>query len=111
MVQITRIGVKQTAKVIAIFYFLISIAFVLPIALIAIFAGSIGGKEAGNFPAVFGGFFMVVIPFLYATLGFVMVAVSATIYNLIAKRAGGVEFELNNETLIEKVENSSKVKR
>lgn len=101
MVQIKRIGIKQTAKVFAIFYFLISLTFILPMALITlllpIFFGSLSGQKSGFSGATLGGVFLLLMPLLYAAIGFVMVAITAFIYNLIAKRIGGVEIELDSE--------------
>jgi hypothetical protein len=98
MVQIKRIGIKQTAKVISVFYFLISLVFVLPISLIAFFLGSLGGKEDGFFATAFGGIILLLLPLFYALMGFVMVALTALIYNALAKRIGGIEIELDSET-------------
>jgi len=97
MVRIKRIGIKQTAKVIAVFYFVISIIFVLPISLITLLVGSSGNKASGVFPQALGGVFLLLIPVFYAVIGFVMVALTAFIYNFIAKRFGGVEIELDSE--------------
>ena len=38
--------------------------------------------------------FAIVLPFAYGGMGFVMGALTALIYNLFAKRLGGVEIEL-----------------
>ena len=99
MAQIKRIGVKQTAKVVAIFYFAITLPIFIPLFVISLLIG--GFTNSGNFGmfgAIFGGIFMLVLPFLYAILGGVMVAISAATYNFIAKRFGGIEVEIENET-------------
>ena len=97
MVRIKRIGIKQTAKVFAVFYFLISLVFVLPISLIALLVGSSGNKGTGILPAAFGGVILFILPIAYGIIGFVMVALSAALYNLVARYVGGVEIELNSE--------------
>ena len=59
--------------------------------------GSSGNKGSGIFPAAFGGVILVIMPIVYGLIGFVMVALSAALYNLVAKYVGGVEIELNSE--------------
>jgi hypothetical protein len=97
MVQIKRIGVKQTAKVLAVFYFLISLVFVLPMAVFTLFIGTLGGQKSGLSGATFGGLFLLLMPLVYAAIGFVMAAITAVIYNAIAKRVGGIEIELDSK--------------
>lgn len=106
MTQIKRIGVKQTAKVAAVCYFLISLVFVLPIGIVTLLLGS-SSKGSAGFPAIFGGVFLLVLPVIYAVLGFVMVAISAALYNFVAKHVGGVEIELNSEDISEATPASS----
>jgi hypothetical protein len=43
---------------------------------------------------VFGTGFAVLLPFLYAAMGFVGGVISAFIYNIIAKWVGGIEVEV-----------------
>ena len=97
MIQIKKIGIKQTAKFFAVFYFLISLVFVLPIFFITLLVGSIGGKGSSGLSAIFGGALIIFMPILYAILGFVGVAASSFAYNLIAKRIGGVEIEFDSK--------------
>ena len=99
MVQVKRIGVKQTAKFFGVFYFLIALVFILPFSLISMVAGfGVLPKEQG--PGIFaalGGLVLLFIPLFYALIGFVFVAIGAVIYNLIAGKVGGVEIELKTE--------------
>lgn len=94
MVQVKKIGIKQTAKVVAVFYFLISLIFVIPISLITILVGSFANQDSGLLSTAFGGLFLLLLPLFYAVIGFLMVALVSLIYNAIAKRIGGVEIDL-----------------
>jgi hypothetical protein len=96
MVRIKRIGVLQTAKLAAILYFIFSAIIMIPIGLISIFAGSAFGGGSGLFGGIFGGTFMIIMPIIYAVLGFIFVAIACLIYNLVAKFVGGIEIELEN---------------
>lgn len=91
MLQITRFGVGQTAKVCAVLYFVVSLVILVPIALFMAVAGS-----ASAMPMPFGGGWVVllVLPFVYAIVGFVGVALSCLLYNLVASRVGGIEMEM-----------------
>ena len=59
----------------------------------------LGIMFAGEKKAAFGGVFMMIFAFLapiiYGAMGFVMGALMAWIYNLIAKRFGGIKVELH----------------
>lgn len=91
MLQITRFGVGQTAKVCAVLYFVVSFVIIVPIALFMAVAGS-----ASAMPMPFGGGWVVLLalPFVYAIVGFVGVALSCVLYNLVASRVGGIEMEM-----------------
>ena len=81
--QITSISLVQTAKVAAVLYFLIGLFAAVFLLLAALFAP---GNRVGSLAmALF-------TPLLYAFFGFVFVFVAGWIYNLVARRIGGVEF-------------------
>ena len=93
MHRIKSIGVLSLAKIQGGIMFAISLLF-LPIFLLAGLATAIAGGKEG---ALGGGMmivFAIVLPFAYGGMGFVMGALTALIYNLFAKRLGGVEIEL-----------------
>ncbi|MEO8001990.1 MAG: hypothetical protein ABI644_08940 [Arenimonas sp.] len=81
--QIVRIAPVQTAKVVAVLYFVVSIPF------IAIMAISLMFTPKGSGP---GLAFMIAIPFLYLVFGFIFTALAAWIYNQVAKYVGGIEY-------------------
>jgi hypothetical protein len=68
----------------------------IPIGLISYFAGSVFGGGSGLFGGLFGGIFMIIMPIFYAVIGFLFVALTCLIYNLIARFVGGMEIELEN---------------
>lgn len=98
MVRIKKIGIKQTAKFFAIFYFLVSAVFIFPIGLITLLIGSFSDQKSSVFGATFGGALLLLIPLFYAVMGATMVALAAFIYNQIAKRIGGIEIELDTKS-------------
>lgn len=107
MAQIKRIGVKQTAKFATYFYFAMMTVFFIPIILISLLFG-LFGKSQNLFSfggAVFSGVILILIPIGYALFGGFMVAISAALYNFVAKRVGGIEVEIESKKPV-----SSKVK-
>jgi len=90
MKRIKRFGVYQTAKVIAIIYFLIALVFMIPFGLISSILGG------ANFPGTpfGGGLFFILMPFIYGIMGFIMTAIGCLVYNLIATWTGGIELEV-----------------
>ncbi len=92
MKRVKRFGVYQTSKVGAITMFCISLIIILPFALLGRLIGGMSGNHFPGFPFG-GGFFLIVLPFIYGILGFIMTAISCLIYNMISKWTGGIELE------------------
>jgi hypothetical protein len=97
--KLKRIAPLQAGKMLAAFYGLLSLIFV-PFMLFFMAMGSFaarqhGGSSAPALPLMFGmGLgFMVLLPFLYAAMGFILGVIGAAIYNLLTKWIGGFEFE------------------
>ncbi len=80
--QLIRFAPLQTAKVLALLYFLASIPFVLFLLLVMPFTPAPG----------MGAGFLIAMPFLYALGGFIFTLIGTLFYNLAAKWAGGIEF-------------------
>jgi hypothetical protein len=95
MQRIKSVGVLSLAKVSGLCYGAIGILLV-PFFLLFAAIGSIAGKQAGApaFAPVFGVVLAVCAPILYGAMGFVMGALGAFIYNIIAGWIGGIEIEL-----------------
>ena len=87
--QIIRISALQTAKVMAALWFVISVPMILVMAIPMM-------ATPNPMPPAFTGF-MAAMPFLYALFGFVFVIISAAVYNWLASRMGGIEFELREK--------------
>jgi hypothetical protein len=93
MQRIRSVGVLSCAKTLGVLYGCLGL-FLIPIALIGGLA-SMAGQQTN---AVIGGAAMlafgIMAPFLYGGIGFIFGAIGAWIYNLIAKRLGGIEIQL-----------------
>jgi hypothetical protein len=89
MKRISKFGVYQTSKVVAILLFLSSLIFLIPFGL---FMNMTVGNHFPGFP--FGeGVFFIVLPILYGVMGFIMTAIGCLIYNAVVKWTGGIEVE------------------
>ena len=79
--QVVSVSIAQSAKVVAGIYLLISVPAVLIFAAVAVATGQPGSL-----------LMLLLMPLLYAGLGFLGTAISAWIYNIVAARVGGLEF-------------------
>ncbi|MGH2358224.1 MAG: hypothetical protein ACRDGJ_09460 [Candidatus Limnocylindria bacterium] len=97
MVRIRRFGVIRTANVAALIYLFITLIFVVPFALILAAGGgapTVPGQP--DFRGV-GIVFLILIPLLYAGLGWVFTAVGCLLYNLAARFVGGIEVQVERD--------------
>lgn len=83
--QIIRIAPLQTAKVLAVLYFAITLPFII---LSTLFMWAMPGERSSAFSG-----FILLTPVLYALFGFVFTLFGTWVYNLVAQRIGGIEFE------------------
>lgn len=83
--RIRNIDPVQAAKVVAVLYLLIG-TVLIPIFLFLAFMDS---NAFG-----FGMGFMILIPVVYAVMGFIGTIVACALYNLVAGWVGGIEVEL-----------------
>ncbi len=97
--KLKRIAPLQAGKMLAAFYGLISlmiIPFMLAFMAFGTLAASTQGRSsAPAIPLMFGmgvGF-MIMVPVIYTTIGFVFGVIGALIYNLLARWMGGFEFD------------------
>ncbi len=100
-VTIKSLGILSVAKMYAILCFLMSLIIAIPYGIIImIFGAAMGtsGQEgAGGVAAggIVGGLMiMVLLPIVYAIIGFIGGIIMAAIYNLVANVVGGIEMEL-----------------
>ncbi len=97
MQRISSVGVLSCAKMLGVLYGCMALLFI-PIFLI----GGLAGMASQQTNGAIGGAVMLVCgilaPFLYGAIGFVFGAIGAWIYNLIAKRLGGIEIQLESSS-------------
>jgi hypothetical protein len=97
MQRISSVGVLSCAKMLGVLYGCLALLFI-PIFLI----GGLAGMASQQTNGAIGGAVMLVCgilaPFLYGAIGFVFGAIGAWIYNLIAKRLGGIEIQLESSS-------------
>jgi ABC-type long-subunit fatty acid transport system fused permease/ATPase subunit len=82
--QIVQVSALQFAKVMAALYFVISI----PLALIMSIPAMLNGSAAGV-----SLFMLVLMPVLYTFFGFLFTLLGAWVYNMVAARIGGFEYQ------------------
>lgn len=82
--QITRFSIHQTSKIVALVYFCFTLLF-MP------FFIFIGFQDAGPMK-----WFFAAAPLFYGVIGYVFTAFSCVVYNLLAKRFGGIEFSVSD---------------
>ena len=101
MYRVRRIGVISAANVSAAIAFVITLVFVLLAALVVLPMGSFpaGVEYPGPFDrmrmpsgSLIG--ILVLAPVLYAAVGWVMGALTALVYNLVARFTGGLQLDL-----------------
>jgi ABC-type dipeptide/oligopeptide/nickel transport system permease component len=85
--QILRFSIHQTSKVFAVIYFLLTAVFAIPIGIYLL-------VTSGDWV---DGLFTFALPFIYALVAYIMIAISCFIYNLIANSFGGIEFTLSDD--------------
>ena len=94
--QITHVSVHQTSKVLALMYFCFMLLFV-PIG-IAFFA--LIPTDPQQPQQRFMGLFFLFAPVIYGVLGYLGVALASWLYNVLAKRVGGIEFDTAEQRLV-----------
>jgi hypothetical protein len=93
MQRIQSVGILSVAKMMAIVQGCIGLIFV-PFALL----GGLASFATGEAKSAIGGAvflaFGILAPFFYAAFGFIFGALGAWLYNLVARKIGGIEIEL-----------------
>ena len=103
--RLKRIAPLQAAKILGILYAAMGLIFV-PFFLLAAAAGAFaqaGSEEARAAGAVAAGMMVVMgllAPVIYGVMGFVVGALGAFVYNLIARWVGGLEFEFEEVPVV-----------
>ena len=98
--KLKRVAPLQAGKMLAAFYGLLSLVLV-PFMFVAMTVAGMAARNHGGAPPFpfmlgLGMGFILLLPILYALMGFVFGVISAWIYNLLAKWIGGLEFEFES---------------
>jgi hypothetical protein len=88
--RIARIGVLQTAIFFGVLYAVLGLC-ILPF----FYAMMRFAPMASENPFPFGGGVLLFMPIVYGVMGFIITAIGAVIYNVVAGWTGGIEIELN----------------
>jgi hypothetical protein len=88
MRQIKSFGVLQTAKVMGAIYFFLGLLLVA----IVLVLTPLRPRHLHRSP-----FLLLVAPAFYGVVGFIMTAIACGLYNAIARRIGGIAFEVSDE--------------
>jgi len=91
--RISHIAPWQAGKLFAVVYFFMSLIFVIP--MIYINANSPAAK--GGPGPHFGIWFFVLLPFLYALIGLILVPLGCWVYNMAAKVVGGLQVTVTDD--------------
>jgi hypothetical protein len=83
----------QLGKMLAILYGIMGLLFIPFFMMITATASKLPPQQRVGMLA-FGAGFSLIMPFIYAAMGFVFGALGAVIYNLVAKWIGGIEVEV-----------------
>ena len=87
--RVAKIRVLKTALISALTFFFISLIVFVPMLIITGIPGGFpGGMGFGK-----AALPLVIMPILYPIMGFLMTALWCWLYNVIALRIGGIEFE------------------
>ena len=96
MFRLRSIGVLSCAKVFAVVHGALGILVSVLLFVIGL-AGAFAAPGKNGLGMVGITIMAIVMPFFYAGLGFVMGAVGAFVYNLVAQHLGGLELQLDAE--------------
>ena len=96
MTRVRRIGVISLANVVAAIAFVTTLFFVVLILLVVLPAREGVFSQYFNVPRNSAVGFFLIVPFIYAAIGWVVGALWALIYNLVARFTGGVQLQLEH---------------
>jgi hypothetical protein len=91
--KIKRIAPVQLGKMLALLYGIMGLIFVPIILIMSAVSSQMPAEQRGGMMGVGVGFALAA-PFMYAAMGFVVGALGALVYNLVAKWIGGIEVEV-----------------
>ncbi len=95
MKTLKSVGVMSVAKMAGAMHVALGVLFA-PVFLIMGMIGSMAGQHPSPFGAIGGVALAVIAPIVYGVMAFVIGAIMALLYNLMAKWIGGIEFEVQS---------------
>ena len=99
MFRLQSVGVMSLGRTMAAVYGAMSVLFV-PILLIMALVGAVAAPGAQKLSALVFVVIAILMPVLYAGMGFLMGALMAVIYNFVAQKFGGVEMHFEPAPLL-----------
>ena len=91
--RLKRITPLQLGKMLGILYGIMGLLFIPLFLMMSAFSSQLPAEQRVGVMAMGVGF-AIAAPFLYAVMGFVIGALGALIYNLVARWVGGIEVEV-----------------
>lgn len=91
--RIKRIAPVQLGKMLAVLYGVMGLVFIPFLLFMSIAASQLPESQRVGMMA-FGAGFALLVPLIYAALGFIFGALGALVYNVVAKWIGGIEVEV-----------------
>lgn len=95
-IEIKKFDVMSVAKIFAVLGAVFGFIMGLIIAAAGAAAGGIAGAAVPGAGAMVGGLAIaaiIILPIVYAIMWFIAAAIGAFLYNIIADRTGGIEFQ------------------
>ncbi len=96
MTRVRRIGVVSLANIVAAIAFVMTLFFVVLLLLVVLPSQQVTVSRYFNIPAGGAVGFFLIVPFLYAAVGWIGGALSAVVYNFVASFTGGVQLHLEH---------------
>ena len=96
MTRVRRIGVISLANMFAAITFVLSLVFIVFVLLVVLPMRDEVVTRYFNVPRSGAIAFFLLVPFIYAAIGWIGGAVSALVYNLVAGFTGGVQLQLEH---------------
>jgi len=94
--QIKRVSIHQNAKVLSLLMAISSLFMLVP--MFAIMAYQMPSHDAQGNPIDSPYAMFVIMPIFYLVFGYISIAIGSWIYNFLAKKIGGFEYETQEKS-------------